>query len=273
MKYNNKLFPHPVLGINDDINGSFSPELTYSSDKDFIKISLTFKLVEHELSKLIEQGKAAFLTQVYCSRTIFREIFIARNTLPPPILIPAFRLRGEVEVHFFICAAFEIPKYASQNFNPEYNKASFEIEKSDILGYGGKATFIANKSPDELKSIASLIRIKNSHIRSAAMYNEYDGEKIEIMLCEEDFTDYQLSIKKRQFINIIHSSIVLPALIDALHTIEKEDSKEFEDKRWYTILKDIKVKSKTQDPFQIAQNILEKPNSQTLETLTNLMEE
>lgn len=273
MRYNNRLFPYPVLGIVDDIVGEFSAELTYKSDNKVITLSPTFKLVEDYLHKLIQDGQAYFLIQVYCRSTMYREIFKTESSLPTPITIPSLKLRRDVEVHFFICAEKNIDKYFSKNFNSEYKESRFFIERSDILAYGGKAKFIANKSPEELKSVSSLIRIKNSEKSVHAMWNEYESEKIEINLCEEDYNNYQLVLRNRVFHNLLHSSIVLPALIDALYFIDKPEAKDFEDKRWFKALKEIKLKSKVQDCFQIAQNILDLPNERTFGTIMTLMEE
>jgi hypothetical protein len=273
MRYNNRLFPHPVLGIEDDVLGEFTAELTYKSDKDFITLSPTFKLVEDSLQQLIESDKAYFLTQVYCRGTMFREIFKSKSSLPDPIIIPSIKLKHEVEVHFFICAKQDIEKYFSKSFHLEYKGSKFVVDRSDILAYGGKAKFVANKSPEELRSVSSLIRIKNSEKTPHPMWNEYDGEKIEIMLCEDDYNNYQLTLKNRIFHNLLHSAIVLPALIDALYFIDSPESKDYEEKRWYKALRNIKSNSKVQDNFQIAQNILDQPNERTFNTITTLLEE
>jgi hypothetical protein len=273
MRYNNRLFPHPVLGIEDDVSGEFSAELTYRSDKDFITLSPTFKLLEEVLRQFIDDGKAHFLIQVYCSSTMYREVFKTKSVLPEPITIPSLRLRGDVEVHFFICAFNTIDKFFSKNFNTEYNNFHFAIDRSDILAYGGKAKFTANKSPEELKSVSSLIRVRNSQKVTHPMWNEYDGEKIDIMLCEDDYNNYQLVLKNRIFHNLLHCSIVLPALVDALYFIDTNEAKDFEDRRWFKALKEIKSNSKVADCFRIAQNILDQPSDRTFGTMLTLMEE
>jgi hypothetical protein len=272
MRYDNRLFPHPVLGIDDDVHGEFGADLMYRSDKDFITLSPTFKLTEDDLSNLIAMGKAIFVVQVYCRGTMFREIYKTISTIPAPIKIASTKLAGEVEVHFFVCSINSISKYYSENFNAEYNKTKFEVDLSDILAYGGKAKFTANKSPEELKSISSIIRVRNSQKKSHPMFNEYEGEKIEIMLCEEDYQSYQLTLRNRVFNNIIHSSIVLPALMDALYFMDKDEGKSYNNKRWYKLLYDLKLKSKTPEIFIIAQNILDQPNERIFGTILTLEE-
>ncbi|HRG88128.1 MAG TPA: hypothetical protein PLW44_03850 [Chitinophagales bacterium] len=273
MKYNNRLFPHPVLGIDDDINAEFTGELTYSSNKDNISLEIVFKLTDDQLTRYIQVKKIMFVIHVYCRGTMYRNVFVANSTLPDPILIPAMQLKGDVEVDFFIAAVKQIDGYSSSSFHQDYKGYSFSIENADILAYGGKGKFIANKSPEELKSISSLIRVKNSGKNNQPMYNEYDGKKIEINLCEQDFERYQLAIRNKEWVNVIHSSIVLPALIDALYFLEKPESKDCCERRWYSALLDIKSKSKrTKDCFQLAQEILEHPNNRTLETIVRELE-
>jgi len=273
MRYNNRLFPHPVLGIEDDVIGEFSAELTFKSDKENISLTPTFRLNEPALQDLIDKEKAFFLIQVYCSGTMYRQVFKTKSSLPAPFKIPSFKLRGDVEVHFFICSLTDIDGFYSKNFNSEYQDTKFEIQKSDLLAYGGKAKFTANKSPEELKSVSSLIRIKNSQKSNHPMWNEYDGEKIEIMLCDEDYENYQLVLRNKVFHNLLHSSIVLPALIDALYYIDLPESKDLVKRRWYKVLMEYKSNSKVHDCFKIAQNILDQPNERNFGTLIKLMEE
>lgn len=267
MSYNNRLYPHPVLGIEDDIDGEFSVDLTYSSDKDYISLAPIFKLAETNLFNLVSEAKTSFYILVYCKSTFFRQVYKVTSTVPQPLKIPATQLRGEVEVDFFLCANTEIENYKSDNFNLEYSSTVFDIDRSDILAYGGKGKFFANKSPEELKSISSLIRIANSGEKTKPMYNEYTGEKITIFLCEEDYQDYQWIARTNKLANIFHSSIVLPALVDALYFIETEEAKDHSDRRWFRALEEIKTKSKTKDVFQIAQNILHQPSERTFKTI------
>ena len=93
------------------------------------------------------------------------------------------------------------------------------------------------------------------------------------MLCEEDYDNYQVVLKNKVFHNLLHSSIITPALIDALYYIDSPEAKDNDKKRWYKELKRIKSESKVHDCFKIAQNILEQPNERNLSTLITLMEE
>ena len=108
MRYNNRHFPHPVLGIEDDITGVFSAELAFKSDKENISLTPTFSLKEQSIQNLIDDQKAYFLIQVYCSGTMYRQVFKTKYTIPGPFKKSSLKLRGEVEVHFFVCAVNNI---------------------------------------------------------------------------------------------------------------------------------------------------------------------
>jgi hypothetical protein len=62
MLYNNRQYPHPVLGIGDDFTDEpFEVELRISSSGKEIEISPSFKIINSELQKLIVKKKALFV--------------------------------------------------------------------------------------------------------------------------------------------------------------------------------------------------------------------
>lgn len=244
MLYNNRSYPHPVLGISNDVNGKIEVELRVSSTGKEIEITPTFKIIDDVLENLIGLNKALFVSHLYCRGTMYREVFCTSKTIVDPIKIDSYKLNGEVEVDFFICANQTINDYTNNNFNSDYKGYSFSVEKGDILAYAGKSTFYANKSPEELKSISALMNISTTTKSDHPMFNEYEGEKITIMMCQEDYEGYQTIKATNIWINILLSMIVLPMLTEALHFVSSEEAKDFADKRWYKVLTEIKTKAK-----------------------------
>lgn len=273
MLFNNRYFPHPVLGLNDDFKeGNFEVELKVKSNGEEIQVTPSFKLVNDDLNTLLKNTSALFVSHLYCRGTMYREVFKSDKSLPATITIPAIKLNGEVEIDFFLCADKELLKYSNKSFNDDYTGYSFSIDRADIIAYAGKGKFYANKSPEELKSISALMNIDNSKESKKPMYNEYGGQKITIMLCEEDYERYQVVKSNPIYANLLLSTVVLPALIEALHYMSADESGEFKDRRWYEVLSVIKSKSKVPDPFRIAQNILDSPNNRSFNTLIKLFE-
>lgn len=268
MKYNNRLYPYPVLGISDDIKGQFQVDLKYSSDGKVIKVNPTFRLSNTSLEEMIKDKRALFVTHLYCRGTMFRDVFVSTDNIPDAITIAAPKLNGEVEVDFFICSVKE-ERYRNSLVNTDYSDYSFPIEKADIIAYGGKGKFYANKTYEDLKAVSALMLIDESHHASHAMKNSYEGDKITILLCKEDYQKYKLvkNIGTEMYINVLHSTIVLPALLEALYFLDdKELSNNYSEYRWHIVLSEIKNKSQDNN-FTIAQNILDLPNNRLFESL------
>jgi len=270
MIYNNRNYPHPVLGIGDDfINGNLNVDLKVSSNGVQIEIIPIFVLSNADLNEFIATGTATYISHIYCRGTLYREVFKTQKSLSEPIMIPAQKLNGEVEIDFFICASRKVDKYKSRDFNPDYGNTEFEIDRGDVFAYAGKGKFYANKSPEELKSISALMNIDCSNKNKEPMYLDYSGEKITLMLSIEDYSNYKLIKGNPQYHGVILSSLVLPALIEALYFLEDETSKDYEVHAWYKALKEYKDKTKKYpDPLRMAQNIIDNPINKCFEQLT-----
>jgi hypothetical protein len=273
MRYNNRLFPHPVLNIGDDIEGVFKVELQVETNKDLIKISPRYQLKNSTLEKLIEEGQAVFTAQIYCRGTMFRETYETTETIPVPIQMKATRLNEQVEADFFICANNELSDYRNDGASPDYTGYTFDLEYGDILALGGSGKFFANKSPEKLKSVSAFMNINTSGKKDKPMYNSYDGRKITIMLPQKDYEKYQLIEKNKFYVNTLHSTIVLPALAEALHFMETQEAEEFSDNLWYELLEELKNKNQDSDPLMTAQKILALPVNRSFTSLTQLMDQ
>jgi len=70
-------------------------------------------------------------------------------------------------------------------------------------------------------------------------------------------------------VEILHSAIVLPALMDAIAIVQNENS-EYSSHKWFNILKDLVEKTKEAEPLQIAQKILEHPINRSFNAVVNL---
>ncbi len=269
MIYNNRNYPHPVLGVGDDfINSSIQVDLKVSSSGKLIEITPIFILDNKELAILILESSVCYISHIYCRGTLYREIFRTHKSLSESIHIPAEKLNGEVEIDFFICASKAFENYQSLSFNPEYGNLKFSIDKSDIIAYAGKGKFYANKVPEELKAISALMNIDCSNKHKEPMYLEYEGEKITIMLSIEDYSNYKLLKNNKQFFGVILSSLVLPSLIEAFHFLEDDTAKDFQENAWYKALNAYRKNPKYSGPFRAAQMILDNPLNKCFELLT-----
>jgi hypothetical protein len=269
MIYNNRNYPHPVLGIGDDfVKGDITVDLKIASTEKNISITPAFILNNKELMNMIDEKSACYISHIYCRGTLYRKAFRSSKTLSDPILIPAEKLNGEVEADFFICAVSDLTEVGNRSFNPEYEDFKFNIDKGDVIAYAGKGKFFANKVPGELKSISALMNIDCSDKNKEPMYLDYRGEKITIMLSIEDYSNYKLLKNNKQFLGVILSSLVLPSLLEAFHFLEDDSSKDYKKNAWYKALDEYKSSPKYSGPFRTAQMILDNPLSKCFELLT-----
>jgi len=273
MKYNNRLYPHPVLGILDDVEGEFSCTLSVESNREFIILKPTFNISNFDIELLIKEGKAIICSHIYCRGTLFRKNWIIKDLVSDEIKIISDDLNGETEVDFFICAGINLPNYRNAGANSIFNNQEFDIEKGDILAYGGKGKFFANKSPEELKAVSSIMRIKKGNKKNGPFFNEYDDKFIVVHLSETDYESYQDLKSNKNFINILHTSIVLPSLLEAAFFIDSEESgaEVFKESEWYKILNKSLVEIKKGNSFlEKIQYILDLPLNREFLSIDNL---
>lgn len=272
MVYNNRDYPHPVLGVNDSVEGQFNVRLSIKPGKDTIRIEPIYNIDNIDIKELVEDQKAEFICQVYCNSTMYREIFKFSNAISKPIAIPTIRLRDEVELHFFVCASNDIPNYTNSKSHVDYGANSFYLNKGDFLAYGGKAIFNANKRPEELKSISSFMQIEQYDQQNGPIKNFYDGSKIIVQLPKSDFEKYLEVAGNKYSEQLLHSSVVLPALMDAIDKVNNE-GEEFGDNTWFKILSKLLEENGdgNNSPLIAGQRILDNPLNRTFNTIDSLL--
>ena len=76
MEIRNRLFPYPVLCMeNDDYIGStFDVQFSQTEELKDIVLQFEVELDNDELLDLIRQGKADYLVHIECSNTSFRKV-------------------------------------------------------------------------------------------------------------------------------------------------------------------------------------------------------
>ncbi len=263
MKFRNRLYPYPVFGINN--TSTFRAELSVECTIESIILNVSNKLSEEELLALFKKNEIIYVTHIYCRSTFFRESYVSNKPLKE-IKIESARLNDLVEVDFSICANKSITNYNLSSFDDDFSEYNFEIEKGDILAYAGTATFFAKKSPHELKAISAFMQIDTDGKSKNPFRNDYEGDKITIYLSKEDYAMYQ-NLKSESFLkNTLHSSIVLPALSEAIRVV-KENNSELSQYKWHVILNNLMISYDHESPLIIAQNILDLPVNRAFNTL------
>ena len=274
MKVKNISYPYPVLGNEDDIKGSFEVSFHHRLGRNAIQLSVKFKLQNKTLKKLIKEKKAKFTVEIECNTTFFRTMFSTFD-YSNQFDLKAEKCRERVTVKFFIRAAQPIKNYQIEECHSDYKEFMkdypIDISKGDVLAVGGVSSFIAEKGYDPLKpKVASFIAIKENPDENEdyMVVNYNDPNRIIIWLSQKDWKKYY-DIKSSKWLPpVLHASIVMPVLAEAIRFIEKNES-EVEGFRWYNRIMDLIERDNLSldDPLTAAQIILKMPVNRCLESI------
>lgn len=270
MKLEHLSFPHPVLGLRDDVSGSYQITHSVQKNRDEIVISVSHQLLQESLESLISRHEAIFLTEVHCPQTLYR---VAHTSHDPDqvIIIPAADLRDFVEISFFVIADQTISPYENKEANQDYSGFELEVSSGDVLAYGGREHFFADKKWEAQKSVSNFMEIRPYSLLNGPMKFFLGEEKIIVNLPAADYKGYRKLVGYDQFAPIFHSSIVLPALMFAISEMIS-NSDQYENFSWYKVLEarkntDEKIKSipwELENVPEIAQIILNNPVERSL---------
>ncbi|MFA5011119.1 MAG: hypothetical protein WC644_04115 [Ignavibacteria bacterium] len=234
MKFDGFSFPHPVLGIKDDIEGVSSVDeikLDEMSNSDNYILNIKYKLSNIDLEEMITKKSAFFHCELNCSSTLFRKSYLS-DTSHHEIWIPKDYVRDKVELLFTLISTHAFSNYQNSKAHCDFLNFKFDIDNGDVLAYLGKGYFIAGISYHKLKAVSSFMEIEKGENETGDYNVILDNPKILIKLSKNDYIKYCDSRigKNRECATIFHSSIVLPTLIHALYQLTIND--DLKDKSW-----------------------------------------
>lgn len=279
MKFNGYSFPHPVLGLGDDVGGNASVvkiDNDETTDKNSYILTVEYELNNEDLGKLFADKKAQFLCEVSCTGTVYRKCYTCDTTLQK-INIPKDGVREKVELLFLLVSAEPIPNYTNSQVHPDFSGYKFDIDKGDVLAYLGESSFYAGIAYEKLKAVSSFMEIIKGENDHGDFNIILESPKIQVQLSQQDYEKYsdRRIGKSYEYATVFHSAVVLPTLIHALYQLKLDDDvKEYS---WAKIIefrleneKDLNVISFEEKNIpKIAQIFLGMPIERLLEDLFN----
>lgn len=221
MNFSNVSFPHPVLGIADDILSEIKVLSTINLSQDDYVIKLDYICDNDDLLKLIECKKAEYVCEVTCTDTVYREAIKGSNS-KMEFNISRKSVKKGVEFQCLLVAKENIDSYSNSKFHSDYAGFNFSIDKGDVLAHFGGFSFNADIKYEKLKAVSSFMDIVE---REDLTYSNIDlkKNKIEIQLPSDDYNIFRKDTigKVPVFASVFHSSIVLNALLIALYNFEE----------------------------------------------------
>jgi hypothetical protein len=271
MSASTKSYPFPVLGNLDDIAGQFNPTLRYSLEPNKVVVESDFNLENSTIENLVSQKSATYLVQVECGSTFYRNVFVTSDN-KIRIEIDAQDLRDKVDVSFAVVATKDIPNYDPEGIHPDLAGEPSYVEKGDVLADGGTGWFTADKTFDPLKApVSSFMKIQEGTKKTGPMEIDYGDDHILIKLAKNDFENYKFT--RKYATSVLHSSLVLPALIDVLYTMNNKQS-DYSDQPWFSRIQQIcrERSINLDEPLMAAQQLLGQPIDRSLSQVQQIMD-
>lgn len=262
-----KLFPYPVLSsFSDDyINSGFISEIIPVRDMKDIVFKMNVLLDNDKLEKMIKEGKAEYVFHIECSQTSYREI-LKSSSEENIKRIPERKLNGRVTICSFIVAKEDLYDYTNICFNDDYENMTFNIEKGSILAIANQFNIDITKETEELSKVPSIFSVLRRDVDDdLGMQIEINSDKIKLWLCNQEFYHYKNVANIDAYQPLLHSALVLPALIYVFETLKHCGTEEYEQFRWY------KAIEKTLKKYDIEFNLELLENSHSYEIAQKLL--
>lgn len=280
MQFNDIAFPHAVLGINNSIDGIafLNPDPEITPDDENYKITVNLSHDNEDLARLVTNEKAEYFCEVNCSATLFRNIYINR-TSRIYFEIPKKHVKGRVDFSCVLVANQYLTNYQNSKAHDDYSGFRFDIDAGDILAYFGSFSFEADINYQKLKAVASFMEVvENKDPNAIYTHIDLSKNKIEIQLPSKEYQTFASSSisKELKFASIFHSSIVLNALLTALHSIENYNEKLWTKVIKYRLANEPQFKGASIDDVEnipeIAQKLLGNPFNRLMSGLNTIIE-
>lgn len=233
-------FPHPVLGVNDDINGIATIErVDYdeTSDPDNYILTIKYSLSNPDISALLTEKKAQFICELNCTATLYRKSELSFDRTQTIKIAKNF-VREKVDLLFLLIATQPIPSYTNADAHSDFDGYAFTIDSGDVLAYLGESYFIAGVAYQKLKAISSFMEIIRGENETGDFNIILENPKIQIQLPKLEYQQYSEPAigKNMEYASTFHASIVLPALIHALYQLAGPAKEDIKDTAWAKII-------------------------------------
>ena len=228
----------------------------------------------------VEKGNININIDIECPSTFRRDIIDIPHCLKKRRAIEyAFgELNQTVNLTFYLVAKRDI-RIAPSSINNEKQKNKFFASKGTILGTTQRIRFFIDHHNDPMKAnLSSFIVIaKNTDNKANQIEVDYENDRIIILLTEALFNNYNLL--NNDHAEILHSSIALPVLVEAINIYRKADLKSDEtteftlwQKMLGEILESLEI-GQSANSLETAMQILQSPIDRCLSSLYSAMEE
>lgn len=290
MEIRNRLFPYPVLCLDNDDYDDSSFEVKCTVKEELANLVLDFEFIlseNEELKWLIREGLAEFVIHIECTYTAFRTIVKTSGT-SITYRIPKSKVNVEITLVGAIVAAKKISAFRSKHLNADYQDEDISFERGAILAYSNMPRIFVTKNYEELAGdnafFTIIRRVKTKQNEHNPVAYDINGPKIKILVDEEIYDEYARYRNNGNMEALTGTLLVMPAVIYMVETLRYEGADKFKSLYWYQkISKACKLQSvdfeedlllsDSKAAVEIAQDLLKLPINRAFEGLARVIEE
>ncbi|WP_163863957.1 hypothetical protein [Myxococcus eversor] len=271
-------FPHPVVGIGDDIAGQLlcnAPDFDFGADTTVVLVD-GLVVTNQTIAGLVRDQKAAFTVRVGCGATYYRETFRTHEARLR-LTLPSATLVGDVEVQVRVCALQRIEQYGPVQLHPDYGDRTFDVQAGDVLALGADYALRVEKQFDPLAAdIPSIMRLQKGKHLSGPFEVNFGGEQIILILSAEDYENY--GIASRNEPELVHAALVMPVLCEAIRIIRRraDEDEMMTGLNWFrrlAAMMDARRIDENDEVLTAAQKLLDMPLSRAFKSVARKSEE
>ncbi len=239
MEIKNRLFPYPVLSVDSDDYSDSEFNVTaevVEQNTNNIVLKFNIDLNNKGMKRLVDKGLAEYVIHIECSTTAFRTT-IHTFSQEETYRISNGKVNGEVTLLGMVVSRDEIPHFNNVLLNSDYDEADITIPNAAIMAYCNMPKLRVLKNYEELANDESLFSIVKRNTFDE--YEEkpitfaFDTDRIKITVDEAVYKVYLQYKDNIQMQPLVHSLLLLPALVDVLDALRTQGAEDYEDKRWF----------------------------------------
>ena len=282
MRISTKYYPYPVISEGNDSYVSTKIESDVDASVENYDVKFIFKISVNndEIHNLIKEKKAVYVHHIECAQTCYRKAIKTSDT-ETTFIESRNKLSGLVQICSLIVAEEDIDSYKNSDFSSDYKSLHipFKIKKGCILGIGNQVELFINRDKEALEntsSIFSIVPLIGAEYKNITVTTNQKS-KIIIGIPQKSYYIYKNLSVNLELQSVMHSMIIVPALIEVFNTLKTSELYNFEDYRWFKALK--KICSKFNIPieedldqinsFDLAQKMLDSPIVRAIEFLSS----
>ena len=283
MRIKNKLFPYPIVQVNNGVyrSAKYDTRIECVIDGNMCKLLLYAHINVPEISELIEKEQAAYVFHLECARTYFRRI-VSFRTEKYGMIVSGNDIDRHIEICPMIVATQDINSFSCSDLSDAFSGEDISFTKGDIIAVGSQQLLTIIKEQDTLKKLSSIFYVDSyqDDMDTKHMSIIPDDKQIGILIPKNDAARFRQCKDDPKRKNTLFSAFYFPALIGVVDLMKSQDGNEYADALWYINLsakgkeKGIGDVEQWQDrtSFEIAQILFDYPVTRYLKELATISE-